>query len=401
MPGAFCIFGDMPRLLVVLLSGFILFLGGCSNSSSYDPCSPMKPFVMQNELFNNAEIDIDFSADDFLRCFDYGDYVAITPEGHPTIYAPVVSDYYQVMSGDNFLWAYPGFPYIILAKNMYGLHVDFRRDDEATQRWRFLSGEVKFPLKVNIELYSKAPPSVPVDSSQILKRKDSISYYPDLTVEEFANFRMIAVSGIKDSLLYRASSPIDSSIGRNTYVDSLARKAGIEAFVNLTDDRRTATNYKGYFDTYYSTKNVTYTWLPTNYLLPEFKSHLVNILRYIYTNDGPFLLHCKEGKDRTGFVSAVLEALMGTPLEEILADYLKSFTNFFNVEGGKHVPPRREELERIEDTFIALWVSVYADAEVDISDIENVDLAEATASYLVNIGLDEYEIGLLKTRLAP
>ena len=127
----------------------------------------------------------------------------------------------------------------------------------------------------------------------------------------------------------------------------------------------------------------------------------MNILRYIYTNDGPFLLHCKEGKDRTGFVSAVLEALMGTPLEEILADYLKSFTNFFNVEGGKHVPPRREELERIEDTFIALWVSVYADAEVDISDIENVDLAEATASYLVNIGLDEYEIGLLKTRLAP
>jgi dTDP-4-dehydrorhamnose reductase len=37
----------------------------------------------------------------------------------------------------------------------------------------------------------------------------------------------------------------------------ITEKAGIEAFVNLTDDRRTATNYKGYFDTYYSTKNVT------------------------------------------------------------------------------------------------------------------------------------------------
>ncbi len=108
---------------------------------------------MQNELFNNA---------DFLKCFDYGDYVAITPEGHPTIYAPVVSDYYQVLSGENLLWAYPGFPYIILAKNMYGVHVDFRRKDEATQRWRFLEGEVNFPLKVSIELYSKAPPPVPL-----------------------------------------------------------------------------------------------------------------------------------------------------------------------------------------------------------------------------------------------
>jgi hypothetical protein len=401
MPGAFCIFGDMPRLLVVLLSGFILVLGGCSNSSSYDPCTPMKPLVIPNEQFNNAEIDINFSADEFLNCFDYGDYVAITPEGHPTIYAPVVSDYYQVMSGENLLWAYPGFPYIVLAKNMYGVHVDFRRKDEATQRWRFLEGEVNFPLKVSIELYSKAPPPVPVDSSQILTRKDSIRYYPDLTVEEFANFRMISVSGIRDSLLYRASSPIDPSIGRNLYVDSLARKLGIQAFINMTDDRKEARMYEDFTDTYYSTRNVVYASLPTNYTMPEFKSHLLNILRYLYTNDGPFLLHCKEGKDRTGFVSAVLEALMGASLEEILADYLKTFTNYYNVEGSKHVPPRKEQLERVRENFVAYWISVYAEVGVDISDIENVDLAEATANYFVNIGFDEYEIGLLKTRLAP
>jgi len=361
----------------------------------------MKPYVMQNELFNNAEIDIDFSADDFLKCFDYGDYVAITPEGHPTIYAPVVADYYQVLSGDNLLWAYPGFPYIILAKNMYGVHVDFRRNDEATQRWRFLEGEVKFPLKVTIELYSKASPPVPVDSSRILVRKDSIRYYPDLTVEEFANFRMVSVPGIKDSLLYRASSPIDPSIGRNLYVDSLARKVGIQAFINMTDDRFEARSYEDFTDTYYSTRNVVYASLPTNYTMPEFKSHLLNILRYIYTNDGPFLLHCKEGKDRTGFVSAVLEALMGTSLEEILADYLKTFTNYYNVEGKKHVPPRREQLELVRENFVAYWIAVYAEAGVDIADIENVDLAEATADYFVALGLDEYEIGLLKTRLAP
>ena len=220
-------------------------------------------------------------------------------------------------------------------------------------------------------------------------------------MEEFANFRMISVSGIRDSLLYRASSPIDPSIGRNLYVDSLARKLGIQAFINMTDDRKEARMYEDFTDTYYSTRNVVYASLPTNYTMPEFKSHLLNILRYLYTNDGPFLLHCKEGKDRTGFVSAVLEALMGAPLEEILADYLKTFTNYYNVEGSKHVPPRKEQLERVRENFVAYWISVYAEVGVDISDIENVDLAEATANYFVNIGFDEYEIGLLKTRLAP
>jgi len=53
------------------------------------------------------------------------------------------------------------------------------------------------------------------------------------------------------------------------------------------------------------------------------------VFRFIIANDGPYLIHCTEGKDRAGFVSAVLEALMGADLQEIVADYMKSYENYY------------------------------------------------------------------------
>lgn len=361
----------------------------------------MTPSVIDNEAFNKAIIDIDFNADEFLSCFDYGDYVAVTPEGYSTFYVPVVFDYFQVASGDDMMLVVPGNPTISLVRNTYGVHVDFRRNDEATQRWRFLEGKVHFPLKVSIELFARADKSNEGAVVPELKRKDSIKYYPDLTVEEFANFRMISVPGIKKGLLYRSSSPIDPSIGRYTYVDSLAREAEISAFINLTDDSYTATRYEGFRESYYAKQSALFAWLPTKYTLLEFKQHMVSLLRYIYTVDGPILIHCKEGKDRTGFVSAVLEALVGTPLDDIMADYLKSFTNFYNVEGKKHVGLDADELKRLKNAFINHWIAVYADVGVDIADIEKVDLAEATARYLENIGFDQDDMSMLMEKLLP
>jgi protein tyrosine/serine phosphatase len=44
-------------------------------------------------------------------------------------------------------------------------------------------------------------------------------------------------------------------------------------------------------------------------------------------NDGPYLVHCYAGVDRTGIVCAILAALMGASPEEIAADYARSFYN--------------------------------------------------------------------------
>lgn len=42
------------------------------------------------------------------------------------------------------------------------------------------------------------------------------------------------------------------------------------------------------------------------------------------SNNLPILIHCKAGKDRTGFASSLILSLLGVPFETVMEDYLKS-----------------------------------------------------------------------------
>ena len=53
-------------------------------------------------------------------------------------------------------------------------------------------------------------------------------------------------------------------------------------------------------------------------------AHVAAIVARIAAGDLPLLIHCTAGKDRTGFVSAMLLAALGTEHEAIVADYLDS-----------------------------------------------------------------------------
>lgn len=59
----------------------------------------------------------------------------------------------------------------------------------------------------------------------------------------------------------------------------------------------------------------------------------------------PMLIHCKAGKDRTGFVAAVIQLLAGVPYEAVLADYLRTNDAY---------APRRERIVRT-----ARWLTFF------------------------------------------
>lgn len=42
-------------------------------------------------------------------------------------------------------------------------------------------------------------------------------------------------------------------------------------------------------------------------------------------------MHCTEGKDRAGFVSALLECYMGAAYDEVVADYMVTYYNYYGV----------------------------------------------------------------------
>ena len=64
---------------------------------------------------------------------------------------------------------------------------------------------------------------------------DARSDYPNLSDAAFANFRMVATTGMGEGALYRTASPIDSMHKRNTYADAALKMAGVATVMNLMD----------------------------------------------------------------------------------------------------------------------------------------------------------------------
>ena len=118
-----------------------------------------------------------------------------------------------------------------------------------------------------------------------------------------------------------------------------------------------------------------------------FREGFAEGFRYIANNEGPYLFHCVEGKDRTGLMAAVLEALMGASLDEIQDDYAKTYINYYDVKDGKQAEIEPAVLETIREINTPSF---------EIEDLTAVDLAEAAENYLLGIGLTAEEITALK-----
>ena len=183
--------------------------------------------------------------------------------------------------------------------------------------------------------------------------------YPDLSIEEFANFREVRTTGMGKNKLYRSSSPIDNGLGRNLYVDSLAKEAGVATFINLTDSEDYAKSYKGFESTYYSTQNAIYLAVA-----PDFYSRAF--------------------KEKT---------------EEIQADYAKTFTNYFNVVDGLQVTYNEQQTEFFENVVVRNLRAVYHADGIEIPDTDDIDWATPTEQFLKKQGMTDEEISALKDRL--
>ena len=340
------------------------------------------------EVFAFGSLNIDIVADSFLTKFDYGDVVSVMVPGYDTLDVPVVASYGDVFPGEFFLYVSSGLNYLKLEAR-YGQMAEVIG----------LGRGAEFPIEVAIRMKEKGGYAEHLGNLNSLAISYSIEAYPELSVADFANFRMVRTTGMGEGRLYRSSSPVDPSIGRNKYADSLAAVAGVKTFVNLANSEEYAESYNGFAQSYYATQNVVYLDVLPGFANTPFKEGFVKGLRYMVEHDGPYLWHCTYGMDRTGYTIAVLEALMGATAEEIKADYAATHKNFYSVSGGRQVALTAKQAELIQAIIVRLMRNAYKVEGVDISDFENVDLAAATEKYLLSLGLEQHEIDSLRARL--
>ncbi|MBR0160102.1 MAG: tyrosine-protein phosphatase [Oscillospiraceae bacterium] len=216
--------------------------------------------------------------------------------------------------------------------------------------------------------------------------------YPDLTDEEYANFREVTTTGMGVGTLYRSSSPINPVINRNREADDALLMAGISTVMNMADHPDVMKQYDGYANTFYSDCDIIALNMGMDYTAEEYQAQLAEGFRFLAEQEGPYLIHCNEGKDRTGFAVAVLECLMGADADEVVADYMLTFQNYFGVEPGTDTWQRiaagniQKELEQV------FGIENLYD--------EKLDLSACAEQYLRDIGMTKDEILTLEDKLS-
>ena len=263
------------------------------------------------------------------------------------------------------------------------------KQTDADGNWWWTANEgVTFPMTVTFEMYEQGGYMAEYllhDLTRTNARED----YAALTDEDFANFRPVATTGMGKGVLYRSSSPINPEIGRNTYADASIRAAGVKTIVNLADNAADAATYEGFASTYYAGQNVVYLSLGVDFQAADFQAGLANGLRYMAANKGPYLVHCTEGKDRAGFVTALLECYMGATYDEVIADYMRTYSNYYGVEPGT------EKYDAIAKSNIIKSLQ----QAFGVADLATADLKAGATAYFKAIGLTDAELASLAANL--
>ena len=340
------------------------------------------------DLFYYGCMNLNFKADSFLTIFERGDLVTLMVDGYDTLDVPVVGYRGDVSVGE----------YLLSVGDATGfVTLEVLNGDPAEAIG--IGRDVKFPINVTVKMKEKGGYVKYLEMRQHLTMSYYLESYPTLSIEEFANFRKVNTTGMGEGVLYRSSSPIDASLGRNLYADSLAKVAGVATFVDFAEVMETAMTYRDFADSYYATQNTIFLGVPPAFVNKVFKDALVRGYRFMIEHEGPYLLHCTYGMDRTGFSIAVLEALMGATADEIKADYAKTFMNYCSVVDNMQVALTQEQVDLLKDIIAMNMRNSYHTVGVDISDFDNVDLAAATEKYLVALGMEQAEVDALKNRL--
>lgn len=340
-----------------------------------------------------GNVNTDCEASEFLGSlgFAWGDLVQVQILDQ-TLILPVVPDYSYVDSGAAAVIVRQndaGQPEgnVSLAVNMgnfaevYGLAV---KNTDADGNWFWEAGNaVSFPIAVHFSINEPGGYQAQFLLHE-LTRTNAREDYAHLTDPEFANFRELI-----PGKLYRTSSPINPELGRNIYADTAVKEAGITVIMNLADSPEEASAYPSYTDSYYSHQQVIFLNLGVDFAAADFQTGLARGLAFFAEHPGTYAVHCTEGKDRAGFVSALLNCLAGKSYEEVVTDYMVTYHNYYGVEPGT------EKYDAIASSnIIKTLTTAYG-----VENLETADLSREAEEYILQIGLTQQELSNLKDNL--
>lgn len=375
------------KKLLTLLSAVILSttLSGCKNKNKEPEA---KEPILENytihrdEEFGGAYIDISIEGFNALG-FKFGDSLDLFFSNDVTYSDIGYYSGYYVPAGQELVVGYPSYPYIKFCIN-YG--------DDVYTKHNFNS-DTRVTIKV-----SQAQKYKDVEETLSISYSDDINEYT--SVEEFANFREMTAGNIKPGILYRGASPIDNQRKRASTVSALLESHGIQYDIDLSDTRAKvdaayvkADFNSPYFKSLDQNNKAVLLGMAAAYKNDDFSAKMKTLFESILANDGPYYIHCLEGKDRTGYVCMVIEALCGADYDELIDDYFITYHNYYGIEKGT------EKYNVIKEMHIDEMIRFVFDFH-KTTNLLTANYHSRVNDYLLAIGLTQSQIDAVQTKLS-
>ena len=336
--------------------------------------------IHRDDEFGGAFIDI--SIQDFNDLgFKFGDSLKLSFSNGVNYEDIGYYSGYYVPAGKELVVGYPGYDYIKFCIN-YGADV-------------YTENNFNSETKVTISVYESQKYKDVEETLNINYSDDRNDYESD---EEFANFRDVRTGNIKAGRLYRGASPIDNRRNRASIVNSLIERHHIAYDIDLADKRETIDKiYQTgtaslYFKDLDRDGKVVLLGMGAAYTSEEFSQKMKVMFDAIIANDGPYYVHCLEGKDRTGYVCMVLEAMCGATYEELVNDYFITYYNYYKIEKGT------AKYNVIKSMHIDEMIRYVFDFPAQ-TNLLSVNYYSAADNYLKSLGLTNEDIQTIVNKL--
>ena len=379
----------MKRTLSLLLAALLLLALALPAAAAEDvPPVTTRAQLIYIQKHGNVILDLPAAELDALG-YRFGDVLTLRlPDREVTL--PYCDSYGCVDAGQPVLAARSGL--LLAAINMGDFAstcgvADKERAEDGSITWSRADGAEAVEITI-----SMAEPGAYAEQYALrsLQYSDERADYPALTDAQFANFRAVRTTGMGANRLYRSASPVNPQHGRSGFADAAMADAGVTVVLNLVDTPAECAAFDGYADSYCA--GVTTVFAPMGFDLTDADNRgaLAQGLRALAAQPGVYAVHCLEGKDRAGVVTALLECLMGATAQELAADYMETYANYYGLAPADARYPILLENGLLQPLGAALGVAI----------ADTSDLAAAAARYLSDIGLSEAEIAQLKAHLA-
>ncbi len=360
----------------------ISLLASCKTTS--DTLSVVASISKDNKF---SSCIVGLTEEEFLnKGFTLGDSLTIEfSNGYKLEDIPYFNGYY-VKTGSAVVVSYPGYNSVSITYNNQGIwdQAALKESDTVTitlvEKGKYLTTQEALSQSYSNEL------------------KDYTDKY------EFANFRAMSGGALKTNLVFRGASPCDNSHNRASTVDSILEEYNITYNIDLADSETNMTNYLNntsysfpYTKKLYEDFNVSLLSLSSSYEADYYKQAVVRGLSEALAksdSNSKIYIHCMEGKDRTGFVCLLIEALCGASYSELEKDYMQTYYNYYKIS--------KENNKDKYDAIVSLYFNSFLESLHQTSDVEvlkSASFVDDAKRYLTSGGMSEEKIEQLITFL--